>query len=33
MRSTTRIRTCADGMSDSITFFVIELRKKVGVKF
>ena len=32
MGSPTEIRTCADGVPDAITFFVIELCKKIVVK-
>ena len=32
-RSPTGIRTCADGVPDAITFFVIELCEKTVIKF
>ena len=33
MRSPTEIRSCANGVPDAITFLVIELCKKIVVKF
>ena len=33
MRSPTGIRICGDGVPDAINFFVIELRKKIVIKF